>query len=216
MSSRHVRTANLVALIDITSERLDQAIVSADVVVRGPRGSRGNAHVVLEGGDRLVASCGDEQRDMQSLGNGSYEARFAHSRGEFVVGLARDAAPAAPRSVGTLPTAFEITSGFGDRVISRANDTLTLTWAPGGSGADVTVELEGDCVHSEEFLVSGDPGALVIESGRLTAWKSQEDEVCGVALRVVRTGRGQPDPHLDANSSVVLRQIRSTRFISGP
>ena len=212
-SSSQIHTAQLVALIDITSEQTNEAVVSADIVVSG---QRSNSHVVLEGDDHLEASSGAEQHPMLSVGNGTYEARFAHPTGNFAITLVRGVGVPAARSVGTLPATFEITASFGEQPFSRANDALTLRWSPAESAADVTVELEGDCVHSEEFQVQGDPGSFVIEPGRLTAWKNQEQDACGVVLRVVRTCKGHPDPTLDSDSSVVLRQIRSTRFLSAP
>jgi hypothetical protein len=213
-SSKNVRTAGLVALIDITSERPDQAVVSANMVVGG---RHSNTHVVLEDQDQLVASCDGETHDLESVGNGSYSARFSRGDGEFVVALQRAATDsAAPRSVGTLPASFDITSMFGDEALSRANDTLTLTWTPGGSDAVVSVELEGDCIHSENFEAGNDQGTFTIQPGKLTAWKNQEKESCNVAVRVVQTRHGQPDPALGADSSVVLRQIRATRFVSAP
>lgn len=213
-SSKNIRTAGLVALIDITAERPNQSVVSANMVVGG---RHSNTHVVLEDDDRLVASCGGDRHELESVGNGSYSARFSRDEGEFVVGLQRAAAgTAAPRSVGTLPASFEITSLFGDQPLSRANDTLTLVWTPGGTDAAVSIELEGDCIHSENFEVGADQGSYTIPPGKLTAWKNQEKESCNVAVRVVQTKHGQPDPALGADSSVVLRQIRATRFISAP
>lgn len=212
-SSTNIRTAGLVALIDITAERPDQTVVSADMVVGG---RHSNTHVVLEGGDQLIASCEDEQHEMSSVGNGSYAARFARSDGEFVVGLVRDTDEGAPRSVGALPAPFEITSMFGDTPISRANDALTVTWTPAGTDASVSIELEGDCIHSQDIEIGGDPGSYTLDPGKITAWKSQEKDSCNVALRVVQTKHGQPDPALGADSSVVLRQIRATRFVSAP
>lgn len=212
-SSKNVRTAGLVALIDITSERPDQTVVSANMVVGG---RQSNTHVVLEGDDVLIASCSGEQHELASVGNGSYSARFARGDGEFVVGLQRATDVAAPRSVGSLPALFEITSLFGDSALSRANDTLTLTWTPGGTDAVVSIELEGDCIHSENFEAGSDQGTFTIQPGKLTAWENQEKESCNVAARVVQTRHGQPDPALGADSSVVLRQIRVTRFVSAP
>jgi hypothetical protein len=203
----------LVALIDVTSEQARRALVSADIVVGG---QRSNTHVVLEGSDRLIAHCEDEHHEMTSVGNGSYDARMGCDAGDFVIALVRDGAPPAPRSLGRLPSVFEITSDFPDTPISRAHDTLTLTWSPSGSDAEVTIEIEGDCIRSEELQVPHDSGKYVIEPGKLTAWKSQEQEACNAALRVVRTKKGLPDPALDRDSSVVLRQIRATRFVSGP
>jgi hypothetical protein len=212
-SSTNIRTAGLVALIDITAERPDQTVVSADMVVGG---RNSNTHVVLEGGDQLVASCEGEQAEMSSVGNGSYAARFAHSDGEFVVALMRGQDAAAPRSAGTMPVPFEITSAFGDKPYSRANDSLTITWTPGGTDAEVSIELEGDCIHSAELQPGADPGTFTIEAGKIEAWKSQEKDSCNVAVRVVQTKHGQADPALGADSSVVLRQIRATRFVSAP
>jgi hypothetical protein len=212
-SSRNVRTGGLVALIDVTSEQPQQAVVAAGVVVGG---HHSNTHVVLEDGDRLVASCEDEQHDMLSVGNGSYEARFGRGEGEFVVSLVREVDATAPRSVGRLPVAFEITSNFPDTPISRTHDPLTVSWSPGGTDAEVSIEIEGDCIHSADLQVAGNPGTFVIEPGKLGAWKNQDKEACNVALRLVQTRRGQADPALAAHSSVVLRQIRATRFVSGP
>ena len=214
-SSTNIRTAGLVALIDITAERPDQTVVSADMVVGG---RNSNTHVVLEGGDQLVASCEGDQREMSTVGNGSYAARFPRSDGEFVVALVRgrDQDAAAPRSAGSLPVPFEISSAFGDTPVSRANDALTITWTPGGTDADVSIELEGDCIHSAELQPGGDPGTFTIEPGKITAWKSQEKDSCNVAVRVVQTKHGQADAALGADSSVVLRQIRATRFVSAP
>lgn len=212
-SSRNVRTAGLVALIDITSEQPEQAVVAADVVVGG---QRSNTHVVLEDGDRLIASCEGEQQDMSSVGNGSYEARFTRGDGEFVVALLRDGGTSAPQSAGRLPEPFEITSNFPDTPISRANDPLTITWSPSGRDAVISIEIEGDCIHSQDLQVPGDPGTFVIAPGKLSAWKNQDKDACNAALRLVQTKKGVPDPALDHDSSVVMRQIRATRFVSGP
>ena len=87
---------------------------------------------------------------------------------------------------------------------------------PGGTDAEASIELEGDCIHSAELQPGGDPGRFSIEPGKITAWKSQEKDSCNVAVRVVQTRHGQADPALGADSSVVLRQIRATRFVSAP
>lgn len=211
--SNEVHTSGLVALIDITAEHTNETVVSADILLGG---RSTNSQVVLQGGDRLEASSGGEQHAMESVGNGSYEARFARAEGQFVVRLVRGGDVSAPHSVGTLPPPFEITSNFGDQPVSRAHDPLTLTWTPSGSGAETSIEVEGDCIHSAEFQIGSDPGKYVIEAGKLSAWKSQEAESCSVAVRVVQLRKGQADPALDRDSSVVLRQIRTARFVSSP
>jgi hypothetical protein len=212
-SSLNVRTAGLVALIDVTAERADQTVVSADMVVGG---EHSNTHVVLEGGDRMYAQCSGERREMTSVGNGSYEAKFTRAEGTFVIGLTREADAPAPKSIGTMPAPFEFTSSFLDVAVSRANDSLTMTWSPSSSDAQVSVELEGDCIHSQQFDVAGDSGSFTLEPGKLTAWKTQEKASCNVAVHVVQMRKGTPDPALDGDSSVQLRQVRDTRFVSAP
>jgi hypothetical protein len=212
-SSRNIRTAGLVALIDITAERADESVVSAGVVVGG---EHSNTHVVLEGGDRLYAESAGERREMNTVGNGSYEAKFSHVDGDFVVSLTRENGDVpAPRSIGTMPASFEFTHKQ-EGPISRANDNMTLSWTPGGTDAQVSIELEGDCIHSEQYELGGDPGTFTLEPGKLNAWKSQEKESCSVVVHVVLARKGTPDPALDSDSSVQLRQIRETRFVSAP
>jgi hypothetical protein len=212
-SSRNIRTAGMVALIDVAAQRPDQSTVTAEIVVGG---ASSNTSVILEGGDRLFAENGGQKLEMNAVGKGTYEARFAKADGEVVVSLQRDTDTPAPKSVGTMPVTFEITSTFDDTPHSRDKDNLTITWSPGNTDADVTIGLDGDCIHSEEFKVGGDPGTYTIEAGKITAWKKQKNEACNVAVQVVHTRKGSTDPALDRDSRFELRQMRAVRFVSGP
>jgi hypothetical protein len=212
-SSRNIRTAGLVALIDVVAKRSDQSTVTADVVVGG---EHSNTYVILEGGDRLFAENGSERHEMNAVSKGTYEAKFAKADGEVVVSLVRDVDTPAPKSSGTMPAPFEITSTFDATARSREKDAITITWSPGQTDAQVTIGLDGDCIHSEEFAVGGDPGTFTIEAGKLTAWKSQKNEACSVAVQVVQAKKGSTDPALDSDSRFTLRQIRESSFVSGP
>jgi len=212
-SSRNIRTAGVVAKIDVTSERAGQSVVETDLVIGG---SSSNTYMVLEGGDRLYATHGDDKREMNAISDGEYEAKFPVDQGEFTVSLVRDQDDPAPKSQGTLPPPFEITSELGDTPISRKKDSVKLTWAPGHSGADVTVELDGECIHRMSIDVGGDPGELKIKKGKIRAWKSKAKEACDVNVVITLTTKGTTDPAFDSDSRFQLHQVRQTRFVSGP
>jgi hypothetical protein len=212
-SSRNIRTAGLVALIDVTSKAEGQSTVKTSLVVGG---ANSNTYVVLEGGDRLGADAGGQHQDMNAVSSGEYEAKFATSGGEFVVGLTRDVDAPAPANKGTLPPPFEITSQFDDNPLSRAKADVTLTWSPTESGADVAIHLSGDCILDQDFKVGGDPGTFTIERGKITAWEAQKKEACNIAVVITRTVSGTTDPAFDSDSRFRLHQVREARFVSGP
>ena len=212
-SSRNIRTAGLVALVDVTARDDQHATVSTSIVIGG---ASSNTYVVLEGGDRLYAETNGDKREMNATSDGEYEAKFDRAEGEYLVSLARDVDAAAPKSSGTLPPPFQITSEFGDTPLSRKKDSVTFTWTPGNSGADVEISIEGDCIHSEHYNVGGDPGTFTIEPKKIEAWKSEKKKACNVTAEIIHTTRGSTDPAFDSDSRFQLRQVRTTRFVSGP
>lgn len=212
-SSRNIRTAGMVALVDVTSEQEGQSKVHSSIVIGG---ANSNTYVVLEGGDRMYAEAGGQHEDMNAVSDGEYEAKFATSGGEFVVGLTRDQDPPAPNNKGTMPPPFNITSQFDDTPKSRAKDDVTLTWDPSGSGTDVAIHLSGDCILDVDFSVGGDPGTYTIEKKKIVAWESQKKEKCNVIAAITRTANGTTDPALDSDSRFRLHQVRTVRFVSGP
>lgn len=212
-SSKNIRTAGIVALVDVTSERGEEATVKTELVVGG---AGSNTSLILDGGDRLYASRGDERQAMRSVGGDEYEARFSSGGPEFVVSLEREGDDGAPNTRGTLPAPFEITSEFDATPISRVDGAIELTWDPSGEQAMVTIEVDADCLHSFRVEVGGDPGSYTIQPGELTAWKSKKDQPCNAVARVTRTTLGSGDPALDADTIMRLRQVRETTFVSGP
>jgi hypothetical protein len=212
-SSRNIRTAGLVALVDVTSKQEGQATVHTKLVVGG---ANSNTYVVLEGGDRLYTEAGGQHQDMNAVSNGEYEAQVPTSGGEFTVGLNRDVDAPATNNKGTLPPAFEVTSDLGSAPISRKKTDVTLTWAPGDSGADMSVHLSGDCILDADFSVGGDPGTFTIPHDKIQAWESQKKEACNVTATITRTGSGTTDPAFDRDSRFKLHQLREARFVSGP
>jgi hypothetical protein len=211
-SSKNIRTAGVVALIDVTADRKDNAVVNTELVVGG---ASSNTSLVLDGGDTLYAQAGGERKQLMPVGGEEYEARFTKGK-EFTVSFERDGDDQAPNSKGTLPDSFEITSSFGSDAISRKDDSVTIEWSPSGTSSDVEIEIEGDCIHDERYRVGGDPGSYTIPKGEIRAWKSKAEEDCNVVVEVKRTNRGDTDPALDPDSRFLLHQVRTARFVSGP
>lgn len=212
-SSTNIRTAGVVAVINVTSERDNDAVVGAEMVV-GDASS--NTYLVLEGGDALVAGAGGEKKTLSAVGGGDYEARFPVSEGEFIVALEREGDDDAPMSRGTLGPAFTIDNPQADTPISRESGTWTITWTPADPGAEVEVELDGDCVIRESERLGTDTGSFTVAPGQLRPWKSKKDQTCAVDVQITRTRMGETDPALDRDSRFLLHQIRRTRFISAP
>jgi hypothetical protein len=210
-SSRNIRTAGMVALIDVRSEAEGLSVVEVDLVIGG---ANSNTYVVLEGGDSFEAATAGQTKTMQATSNGEYEAKFGVSEGEFVVSLKRDEDQSAPESRGTLPPPFTITSSF-TRPILRS-EPVTVSWEPASTGTSMSIELRGDCIIRESFQVAGDPGTFTIKPGAFRVWKSKEDQSCDVTVTLTRTSLGTTDPALDSDSRFRLHQVRATRFVSAP
>lgn len=212
-SSRNIRTAGAVALIDVTSERDKDSVVAAEMVIGG---AHSNTYMILEGGDVLSAQAGGEKKTMIAVGKGDYEARFSVSEGEYMVSLEREGDDNAPNSHGVMGPPFEIQNAQGETPISRETGTVTLTWTPLDPSSDVVVELDGDCVIHDTRKIGGDTGSFSLAPGELRAWKSKKDKTCAVDVEITRTRTGETDPALDRDSRILLHQVRRTRFISAP
>jgi hypothetical protein len=211
-SSTNIRTAGMVALIDVTSEREGSSVVTTSIVVGG---QNSNTHVVLEGKDHLVAVAGKDHKPMQAVGTGDYEAKFDASTGEFEVRLGRDGDKAAHDNKGTMPPPFEIISKFDQKPISRKSK-IVLEWSPVEGGAEVTIHVSGDCILDQDFNVGGDPGRYEIPGKTIEAWESKKKEACNVSAVITRTTRGSTDKELDSDSRFLLHQVRTATFVSGP
>ena len=212
-SSSNIRTAGVVALIDVTSEREREAVVATELVIGD---SSSNTYMILEGGDRLTASVGSDVRVMTAVGSGEYEARFAVSEGEVTVAFERDGDDDAPGSRGAIGPGFTIGGLSLEGPVSRATDSVSLSWSPVDPQAEVSVSLKGDCVISERKRLGGDTGSFTLSAGELRAWKRKADQTCAVDVEIARTRSGTTDPALDADSRFSLHQVRRARFISTP
>lgn len=210
-SSRNLRTAGVVALIDVTSQTAGQSVFDTELVIGG---ANSNTNVILEGGDSLSAQAGGQQQPMTVAGKGEYTARFPVSEGAFSVSLARDVDAPAPNSQGVMGLPFEITPI--DRPISRAGEALTINWSPVDPESQVEVSLEGDCLIHESRSLGGDTGQVSFAPAELRAWKSKVARTCAVAVTVKRTRTGTTDPALDTDSRFRLHQVRTTHFNSAP
>lgn len=210
-SSRNIRTAGVVALIDVTSEAPGQSSLDTELVIGG---ANSNTNVVLEGGDTLSADAAGQHLPLTVQGKGEYGARFPTSEGEFVVALARDVDVPAPNSRGTLGPPFDIAPI--DRPISRGGEALTITWTPVDPSAQVEIELEGDCLIRETRSLGPDTGSASFPPGTLRAWKKQVNDTCLVSAKLTRTRLGSSDPALGPDSRFRLSHVRTLRFSSAP
>jgi hypothetical protein len=210
-SSRNIRTAGVVALVDVTSTSAGQSVVDTELVIGG---ANSNTNVVLEGGDALQAEAAGQRVPMGVAGKGEYTARFAVSEGEFLVALVRDVDAPAPSSRGTMGLPFELTPL--DHAISRAGESLTISWTPVDPEAQVELELEGDCLIHEQRTLGADTGQASFAPGELRAWKNKAALTCPVTATVRRTRTGSTDPALDPDSRFRLHQVRSFSFSSAP
>lgn len=209
-SSRNIRTAGIVALIDVKSEAAGAASVDTELVIGG---ANSNTNVILEAGDALSASAGGQEQPLNVQGTGEYGARFATSDGEFVVSLARSVDAPAPASRGALGPAFDITPPAAP--VSR-KEALVISWTPVDPESQVEVELSGDCVIRESKQLGADPGSITFNPGELRAWKKQQNQTCPVQVEVTRTRLGTTDPALDPDSKFRLHTVRRAQLSSAP
>jgi hypothetical protein len=217
-SSCNVRTAGLAMETVVTATREDAVRVKTTLLVGG---DESNTYAVLDGCDELFAEADGERKQMETVDDGVYEARFdlGAEDTEYRVILEREQDETADGNVGTLPAPFDITSDFGSDEISRADDDLEVTWDPGDSGDKMTLEIDDEppgCLYPQDFDIDGDPGSYVVAAGKLDSTSSQEPETCDATGRLIRERRGSNDGALDDESSFKLFQRRSFGFVSAP
>lgn len=214
IDSQNIKTAGIAAIMDVTATSATSATVHVDLKTGG---DESNTFVILSSGDRLVATAGGEEKTMQAVDDGEYEASFGTGAAdtEVVVRLEREADDPAPNSRGTLPAPFDIASPADGDSMSRA-EAMTVTW-DAGSGADsVTIEFDGDCIFVESIDVPGDSGSYSVAAGTLKPTDSKDPGTCDVTMKVSRARGGSADPAFDAESSFVLHQDRWVTFTSKP
>jgi hypothetical protein len=217
-SSENIRTRGIAMLTEVTARSDSHARVRTELVVGG---DESNTYVILEGGDQLVAMAGDEEQVMEAVSDGIYETVFEIGEGgtPFMVMLEREGDDDAPDNEGTLPEPFEITSDFGDTPVSRADDSMEITWEPSGEDDDMDIAFEDvdeSCIYNHDDDIPGDPGSYLVEPATLDSTDSDDPETCDVEVTITRTRDGSTDSALDGESSFVLRQVRRFTFVSDP
>ncbi|WP_437574540.1 hypothetical protein [Sorangium sp. So ce887] len=213
LDSKQIRTGGISATLEATAESASSTSLKATLKAGG---DESNTYVILSAGDRISATADDEEVEMRSESAGVYVAHFDVGEGgtEFTVRLDREDDDDAPDNAGTLPDPFEL-EALPKEPVPRGED-LTIAWSPSGSGDDMVIRVDGDCIFSKTFDVGGDTGTYTIEAGELDPTSSQEPETCDVDLVISRTRGGTTDKTLDPESSFELAQVREGRFTSAP
>jgi len=176
--------------------------------------------VELNGGDALYCEVNGTRSKMAEKGTGSYEVSFPTAALDtlFTVSLERalDEDKDALNSTATLPEPFTI-GALAKTTFSRGED-LVVTWDPSGSGDNMDIEIDGDCISSPSgnFAVSGDPGTFTISANELESFNSDLPESCAATITVRRMRAGSADPALNQESSFNAQQIRNMGFTSDP
>lgn len=212
LASKHVRSAALIAEIEVTAERADAAELRATFATEEAAGRRA---VHLRGGDALHVTMAGRVRSVRGGRHGRYRVALPLGEGALEVALTRARDASTLHSRGTLGPPFTLAS-LASTEHSRARSTLTLTWSPRDEWAHVDVTLTGPCIAPTERSLGLDPGTLVLTAGELSAAPGQEAARCPVEVTVRRTRLGDLDPALDQGGGFRLQQVRTIRFVSAP
>ncbi|GAC1353631.1 MAG: hypothetical protein NVSMB47_06410 [Polyangiales bacterium] len=186
-----------------------------------------NSFASLDKGDTLVVHVpGGADRPLQinsSNGKTWYETTVdGVTAGEFAVDLVRTSAASAKGNRIALPPAFNLTAPP-TGTVSRKNP-LTVTWDSPGSGYDLSVSLDGDCISHVEKSVVGDPSSFTFNAGDVQpiggASGTHAKDVCPVTLTVTRRifaqeSGGNFSSELGHQSQRDAQQLRVATFQSG-
>lgn len=211
LDSDLIKTKGIAATVEVSADSETSTRVH---VVLQAGGDESNTYIELQSGDTLYASADDERKSMDRVDEGEYDADFGTGLGgtEFVVDFQRADDTSAPNSRGILPDAFTLDAIEDD--LSRATDDLVITW-DGGDSSGMNIVLDGSCIYQFDEDVS-DTGSYTIKAGEIESTGQDNPEDCELTATLTRSTSGSPDPAFDAESDVVLRQIRSTSFASKP
>lgn len=211
-SSSNIKTGGIAALIDVYADNDTSATVHVELKVGG---SSSNTYVDLEGQDELTATVGDVTKTLTATDTGIYEATFSgvEEDTEFSVTLERPDDVTASGNSGTLPAPFTLDEPATE--LSREEDELVLSWAPGSRDKPFTLELDGDCIFSFDEDVP-DTGEYVLAAGTLDSRDDDKPEACDVDVDARRTREGVADSKFDRESYFRLHQRRKTSFVSNP
>jgi hypothetical protein len=211
-SSRNIKTPGIAALIDVYADTATTATVHVELKVGG---SDSNAYVILENGDELIATAGDEMKTLTSRDEGVYEANFSGVGADtpFTVVLNRPDDTTAADNSGSLPAPFDLAKPTAG--LSRKDDDLDVAWAPSGTDDGMDFEFDGPCIFPYSKSPS-DLGSFTVSKGSLESKGGDKPETCDISVAAQRSRSGTADPAFDPESWFHLHQRRATKFSSNP
>lgn len=194
-SSSEVLTSEVYASIGAEASGNGKTVVSATLYVDSPLTLN---FVELAAGESLVATAAGVSKTLQArevLNTIVHRAELdIDAPGTmFEIAFERDVDAGAPRSLATLPAAFDLATP--PATMSRAAP-LTLTWAPAGSADGMAWLATGDCIENAIGTITGDPGTVTIAADRLTKRMGTTiADTCAVTFTIQRTRAGLLDEH---------------------
>lgn len=213
-SSSNIKTGGIAALIDVYADSATKVNVHVELKVGG---SSSNTYVALEGGDKLVATGGDETKTLTATNTGVYDANFSNGDAEtlYTVTLERPSDTTAPGNSGALPAPFGVAKPTAG--LSRKTDDLEVTWDadPAGAGDGMDLKFTGSCIFEFDKSTS-DTGSYVAKKTTLDSTGGEMPDTCNITLGVERSRSGEADAAFDPESWFRTHQRRSTQFISNP
>jgi hypothetical protein len=218
VSSENIRTPGI-SMATVVTAGSGSSKVEVTLTVGG---DESNTYVVLEEGDQIFALADGDEKEMEEVSEGIYEATFDVNEEDtaFAIHLERENDEDANGSGGRLPAPFMITSDLGDEPYSRTEDDIVITWEPDGSDDDMRIEASDDdrCITTtERFDPAGDSGSYTIAADADDPPLGNNDEdTCEITIDVIREREGTRDANLDPESTFILRQLRSTTAVSAP
>lgn len=215
--STDIKTSGYYATITATGNGTGKTAVST-VIQLGPLST---TFVELKGSDTLTATSGSETVTLKKfdlLGLISYNGTLdGDAEGkDFTVALTRGKEDtSAPKSAGTLPAPFTLSSPAKGATFVRGTDAISVKWDNSGKADAMSVELSGTCIQSVSKTPS-DSGEVTIGANEIKASKDNETKTCDVTVTVKRTRDGTLDAAYGKGGSVRGIQTRSVGVISKP
>lgn len=218
VDSEDVMTDGIYADINATAVGDGKTTVRAALRVGG---GASNTYLELTGDDNLVASMGETSVDMGErmlAGARWYVAEFSEDAldTEFKVAFERTVDEAAPESVMTMVSPFDITAPTASASFSRASDDIELTWETSGTEDKMLLNIDGDCVQLYHEDLAGDTGSFTVVAGTLEPADGHEEDECAVTAELIRHRDGTLDPAYGEGGVIWSRQVRTIRLNSTP
>lgn len=223
MRSSDLETAGIVPVVEFLSAGDGTVEVRASLRAGG---LASNTFLELTGGDRLVARSTDDQTSlMGTTGLSPYLLYVGFLQGgvpgtELSVSLLRERHENATDSAATLPANFEVlgfeggSDGRGKPFIVGVDD-LPVRWT-NSSNDQISVSVQGVCVHSEFGAEQPDTGRLTLSAASLHSWEGRSGERCTGEVIVRRVRGGQVDRIFDEGRVTAVQERRMTVHFEVP